>query len=952
MSLFFSMVGGMRKDFSMSKKFLDSIISDFETSKYNRDLCPEGLKVAKRCKDVLNEIDNISTNPNTPSPSPNVPRDDFMNYVENSKELQRLGDCLWKLSAFTNYVFTNSVNTYEEREKFEKLIEELEIKTTEFQNIIIDWKLKRSRWSSAIKKKIKALGKFSSTLKQKSLDAMVKDSLNLKIPIECIKVSYNFNGLQTFDTSSAAEVNPIFRGSRNHIKLCWYEGTRRIAEKKVGNFSVNDEKYKEMIGEIKFMKDLSSCNNILTIFGYCQRPSGFSIISRWEDYNLQTYLAENKDLDWIEKLSIARGIANVLNYCHKKDILHYDIRTENILLNQHFEPRLFNFRIDKKSTAPLDVRYNSPERIRGERYTKASEIYSFAMVLWEIQHHELPYNKLTSEEISEKILKGEYPPQKPVHGTPVEFQNIIERAWAHDPEERSNMEKLYNRLDILDSRNLLNQNVELINYNKEEESIDDNSTEGLESPKIIGKIPDIARGIKYHQNKQYKRAWKIFEEYESKSNDIDGKYWVGYYYLKGWHEGTKGTPNSRASVSFLKLAAESGHADAQYYYALAIINYGTAAKEHRDKDRTKIALDYLKSSAKQDHPDALKMLGGIINKGQYPRRVLSVLFSLNKMVSKQSNGFKVPSLAGMAFHVLLRISNSEDWHAWSKQDLVDIVCSKNRSDLTKNRRNALELIDRLVKKGIINLLSTRTDNKNQEITIYWIRKNLEKLSIQESRQNSELTPKSELSAKRRSMASIISKAQSKLNSPLTPSTARSSSTQSPLKRKSSLPLPASVKRPKFKSPLSRESHDPEIKALLDQKRELEKEITKVEENIRKIKLVLKYQETNEGNNIGQLIKKWRRASQETAEYLFSKIPKEKSFLEEAGFSNAWGNWGWDEEDQQKHIVSYSDGEEEDYNESSNQKNELEQRTMKTMLLRMGIDLKLIRWNEDDECFEE
>jgi hypothetical protein len=153
----------------------------------------------------------------------------------------------------------------------------------------------------------------------------------------------------------------------------------------------------------------------------------------------------------------------------------------------------------------------------------------------------------------------------------------------------------------------------------------------------------------------------------------------------------------------------------------------------------------------------------------------------------------------------------------------------------------------LVKKGIINLLSTRTDNKNQEITVYWIRKNLEKLSIQESRQNSELTPKSELSAKRRSMASIISKAQSKLNSPLTSNTARSSSTQTPLKRKSSFPLSASVKRPKFKSPLSRESNDPEIKELLDQKRELEKEIAKVEENIRKIKLVLKYQETVSDN---------------------------------------------------------------------------------------------------------
>ncbi|GBC08914.1 hypothetical protein RclHR1_08490008 [Rhizophagus clarus] len=637
----------MRKDFSMSKKFLDNVISDFETSRYNRDLYPEGLKVVERCKDVLNEIDkNKITISNTSSPTPH---DCLMNYVENSKELQRLGDCLMKLSSFTNYAFTNNVNVYEEREKFEKLIEELDIKTTELQNIIIDWKLRRSKWSSSIKKKIRALGKISSNLKrQKSLDALVKDSLNLKIPIERIKVSYNFNGLQAFDTSGIAEVNPIFRGSRNHVKLCWYEGTKRVAEKKMGNFSVDDEKYKEMMREIKFMKDLSSCDNILTIFGYYQRSSGFSIISRWEDYNLQTYLAENKDLDWIEKLSIARGVANALNYCHKKDILHYDIVyhfviitcSENILLSQHFEPKLYNFQIDKNFTAPLDVRYNSPERVRGEKYTKRSEIYSFAMVLWEIQHHKLPYKKLTSKEISEKILKGEYPTQKPVHGTPVEFQNIIESAWVHDPEERPNMEKLYNKLDKLNSKNLLNKNVELISYNKEEESID---YEDLDSPKIIGKIPDIARGIKYHQNKQYKKAWKIFEEYESKSNDINGKYWVGYYYLKGWHEGTKGTPNSRASVSFLKSAAESGHTNAQYYYALAIINYGVAAREHRDKDRTKIALEYLKSSAKQDHPDALKMLGGIINKGKYPRYGLSKDVMIGKAMIEKSRNLRIRS---------------------------------------------------------------------------------------------------------------------------------------------------------------------------------------------------------------------------------------------------------------------------------------------------------------------
>jgi hypothetical protein len=169
----------------------------------------------------------------------------------------------------------------------------------------------------------------------------------------------------------------------------------------------------------------------------------------------------------------------------------------------------------------------------------------------------------------------------------------------------------------------------------------------------------------------------------------------------------------------------------------------------------------------------------------------------------------------------------------------------------------------LAKKGIINSLSTRTDNGNQEITVYWIRSkldNCEQSSIQESRQNSvELTPKSEPSAKRistgsshRSMASIISKAQSKLNSSytLTPS---SSSTQTPLKKKSSLPSSTSAKRSvksKFKSPLSRnKSLDPEVKALMDQKQKLEKEIAKVEESIRTTKLVLKYQETVNKNNV-------------------------------------------------------------------------------------------------------
>ena len=117
MSIFSSIVGGMQKDLSISKKFLKAIINDFELSNYNRDLCVEGLKAAKNCRDVLDEIHNNKNNNPNNIPTPKNPSvqayNNFVKYIENSRELQNLGDCLWKLSTFSSNVVTTNVNTHE-----------------------------------------------------------------------------------------------------------------------------------------------------------------------------------------------------------------------------------------------------------------------------------------------------------------------------------------------------------------------------------------------------------------------------------------------------------------------------------------------------------------------------------------------------------------------------------------------------------------------------------------------------------------------------------------------------------------------------------------------------------------------------------------------------------------------------------------------------------------------
>ena|ERR1044071_396430 len=75
-------------------------------------------------------------------------------------------------------------------------------------------------------------------------------------------------------------------------------------------------------------------------FGVVHRITGYNVVTRWGDYNLQTYLAENLNLEWKQKSSIARGIANGLNYIHQKDILHYDIKRYDSILT-HFKMDCF-----------------------------------------------------------------------------------------------------------------------------------------------------------------------------------------------------------------------------------------------------------------------------------------------------------------------------------------------------------------------------------------------------------------------------------------------------------------------------------------------------------------------------------------------------------------------------------------------------------------------------------
>ncbi|KAI9981735.1 hypothetical protein PInf_009500 [Phytophthora infestans] len=101
----------------------------------------------------------------------------------------------------------------------------------------------------------------------------------------------------------------------------------------------------------------------------------------------------------LEKARIALHVAHSLTYLHSLDplVLHRDLKSKNILLTEDLEAKITDFGVSRESsdrtmTAGVGTSlWMAPEVMMGERYGSSADIFSFGVVLSELDSHVLPY---------------------------------------------------------------------------------------------------------------------------------------------------------------------------------------------------------------------------------------------------------------------------------------------------------------------------------------------------------------------------------------------------------------------------------------------------------------------------------------------------------------------------------------------------------------------------------
>lgn len=223
--------------------------------------------------------------------------------------------------------------------------------------------------------------------------------------------------------------------------------------------------------------------NIMSVYDVSRNDDvGYLVMELINGITLKQYLERKKTVPWKQVLHFSRQIADALQHAHENGIIHRDIKPMNIMLLSNGTIKVADFGIaafenelrETKGQAIGSLHYIAPEQLRGKKPDVRGDVYSLAVTMYELLTGYKPYTGNTPAELLQKQTNT---PLLPVRAfdveMPDEFETILEKAMAIDPDERyQSAEELLKALNSF-SGNFRN------NIGREQNNRDKNSTNPL-----------------------------------------------------------------------------------------------------------------------------------------------------------------------------------------------------------------------------------------------------------------------------------------------------------------------------------------------------------------------------------------------------------------------------------------------------------------------------------------
>ncbi|KAL1813908.1 hypothetical protein ACET3Z_023973 [Daucus carota] len=172
-------------------------------------------------------------------------------------------------------------------------------------------------------------------------------------------------------------------------------------------------------------------------------------------------LKKERALDRRKRLMIARDAAFGMEYLHMKNIVHFDLKCDNLLVNLGDPKRpickVGDFglsRIKRNTLVSGGVRgtlpWMAPELLDGSssRVSEKVDVYSFGIAMWEMLAGDEPYANMHCGAIIGGIVNNTLRPPIPA-ACDAEWRKLMEECWSPDPAVRPSFTEITNRLQVM-----------------------------------------------------------------------------------------------------------------------------------------------------------------------------------------------------------------------------------------------------------------------------------------------------------------------------------------------------------------------------------------------------------------------------------------------------------------------------------------------------------------------
>ncbi|GLJ40447.1 hypothetical protein SUGI_0833400 [Cryptomeria japonica] len=257
--------------------------------------------------------------------------------------------------------------------------------------------------------------------------------------VECVRIPNDGRDVWEIDSKLLKLDRKVASGSYGDLFRGTYCG-QDVAIKVLKPERLDVDLQREFAQEVFIMRKVRH-KNIVQFIGSCTRPPNLCIVTEFmSGGSVYDYLHKHKGIFKLPALlKVAIDVSKGMDYLHQNNIIHRDLKAANLLMDENEVVKIADFgvaRVQSQSgvmTAETGTyRWMAPEVIEHKPYDRKVDVFSFAIVLWELLTGKLPYDYLTPLQAAVGVVQKGLRPTIPKNTHP-RLAELLDKCWQQDP---------------------------------------------------------------------------------------------------------------------------------------------------------------------------------------------------------------------------------------------------------------------------------------------------------------------------------------------------------------------------------------------------------------------------------------------------------------------------------------------------------------------------------------